>query len=135
MKQALNAGLVYGALIFALGFVLGTVREMLLAPMFGRDAIVLFEGPLILLAAWFLAWWLVRGHNVPALAGLRLLMGTVAFVFLMAGEAAVALFGYGRTVAMHLAAYTTAQGVLELMPQIAFALFPLLHLFRERLKP
>jgi hypothetical protein len=34
---------------------------------------------------------------------------------------------------MHLAAYMTLKGMLELLPQLAFALFPLLHLIRERL--
>lgn len=132
MDRALRAGLVYGSGIFTLGFLLGTLREIWLAPLFGRDAVVLVEGPLILLAAWFAAWWLIRGHGVAALAGRRLLMGAVAFAVLMLGEAAVAVFGYGRTLAMHLATYATAQGMLETMPQIAFALFPLLHLIRER---
>lgn len=132
MKAALNAGLVYGATVFALGFLLGTLRELLLAPLIGRDAVVLIEGPLILLAAWFLAWWLIRGHAVAAEAGARLLMGAVAFALLMAGEAAVSVFGFDRSLAMQLQTYATAQGMLELMPQIAFALFPLLHLIRER---
>jgi hypothetical protein len=133
MSPALKAGLVYGTLVFALGFVLGSLREVVLAPRLGRDVVVLIEGPLILLFAWFVAWWLVRGHDVPRLAGQRLLMGLVAFALLMAGEAAIAIFGLGRTLAMHLGAYMTAKGVLELLPQLAFALFPLLHLFRERL--
>jgi hypothetical protein len=132
MKAALDAGLVYGAIIFVFGVVLGTLREVVLAPLIGRDTVVLVEGPLILLVAWFVAWWLIRGHGVPALAGHRLAMGAMAFAVLMSGEAAVAVFGYGRTLAMHLAAYATAQGMLELMPQVAFALFPLLHLIRER---
>lgn len=131
-RAALNAGLVYGSSIFALGFSLGALRELWLGPLFGRNVVVLVEGPLILLTAWFLAWWLIRGHAVAALAGQRLAMGAVAFMLLMAGEAAVAMFGNGRTLAMHLATYTTAQGMLELMPQVAFALLPLLHLARER---
>ncbi|MFY8039354.1 MAG: hypothetical protein ACOVN4_06805 [Bosea sp. (in: a-proteobacteria)] len=132
MRPALNAGLVYGSGIFALGFLLGSLRELWLAPLFGRDAVVLVEGPLILLAAWFFAWWLIRGHGVAGLASRRLAMGAVAFVVLMLGEAAVAVFGFGRALAMHLATYATTQGMLETMPQIAFALFPLLHLIRER---
>lgn len=132
MRPALNAGLVYGAIVFALGFVLGSLRDMLLAPLFGRDLIVLIEGPLILLVAWFVAWWLIRGHGVPGRAFDRLAMGAMAFALLMLGEAAIAVFGLGRTLAMHLGAYTTAKGVLELVPQLAFGLFPLLHMCRER---
>jgi hypothetical protein len=132
MRRAVEAGLVYGALIFALGFVFGTLRELLLAPLLGRDAVVVAEGPLILLAAWFLAWWLIRGHGIARQVASRLGMGLIAFTLLMSGEAAVAMFGYGRTLAMHLQAYATTQGMLELMPQLAFALFPMLHLVRER---
>jgi hypothetical protein len=40
-----------------------------------------------------------------------------------------------RGLGQHLSAYMTTQGMLELMPQVAFALFPLLHLFRERVTP
>jgi hypothetical protein len=135
MNRALAAGLVYGAIIVTIGAVLGTLRELVLAPLIGRDVVVLVEGPLILLLAWFLAWWLVRGHTVPGLAGQRLLMGAVAFSVVIAGEAAIAVFGLGRTLAMHLGAYMTAKGVLELLPQLGFAVFPLLHLFRERPQP
>ncbi len=49
----------------------------------------------------------------------------------MTGEALVGVFGFNRTLAMHLSAYLTPRGALELLPQIAFALFPLLHLIRE----
>lgn len=133
MIIALKAGLLYGAMIFSLGFVLGSLRELWLGPIFGRDAVVLVEGPLILLAAWFVAWWLVWRMPVAASSGARLAMGMVAFALMMAGEACVAVFGFGRTLAVHLQAYATAKGVLELMPQVAFALFPLLHLIRERL--
>ncbi len=132
MITALRAGLVYGSGIFALGFVLGTLREFWLGPLLGRDVVVLIEGPVILLAAWLFAWWLIRGHGVAGQAGQRLVMGAVAFGLLMLGEAAVAVFGFGRTLAMHMATYATTQGMLETMPQIAFALFPLLHLIRER---
>ena len=132
MITALRAGLVYGSGIFALGFVLGTLRELWLGPLLGRDVVVLVEGPVILSAAWLFAWWLIRGHGVAGQAGQRLVMGAVAFGLLMLGEAAVAVFGFGRTLAMHMATYATTQGMLETMPQIAFALFPLLHLIRER---
>ena len=132
MSRTLAAGLFYGLLIFGIGFILGTLRELVLAPLIGRDAVVVIETPVILLAAWFAAWWLIRRLGVPARAGARLAMGALAFAVLMAGEALVATLGFGRGLAAHLAAYATQRGVLELLPQIAFALLPLLHLFRQR---
>ncbi len=133
MTRALNAGLVYGASIFTLGFFLGSLRELWLGPLFGREAVVLVEGPFILLVAWFVAWWLIRGHGVASLISHRLAMGAVGFALAIAGEMTIAVFGFGRTLAAQLAIYATAQGMLELLLQIAFALFPLLHLMRERL--
>ncbi len=135
MIVALKAGLLYSALIFSLGFVLGTLRELWLGPVFGRDAVVLIEGPFILLVSWFAAWWLVRRMPVASRVRDRLAMGATAFGLVMLGEAAVAVFSMGRTLAMHLQTYMTARGMLELSPQVAFALFPLLHLIRTRLGP
>jgi hypothetical protein len=129
--KPVSAGLAYGAVIFALGFILGTLRELLLAPLIGRTAVVWIEAPLLLLASWFAAGWLIRRLRVEARLSARLVMGAAAFALLMAGEALVAVFGFGRTLAMHAAGYLTPRGALELLPQIAFALFPLLHLFRE----
>ncbi len=133
MRPALLAGLAYGLIIFALGFVLGTARDLLLAPLFGRDAVVLVEGPVILIAAWVLAWWLIRSIGVPARLPARLVMGVVGLAPVLVGEAFVAVFGFGRSLSMHLGAYATTRGVLELLPQIAFGLLPVVHLFRERM--
>lgn len=131
MAAVLTAGLAYGGAVFALGFILGTMRELWLAPLFGRDAVVLVEGPLILIAAWLVCWWVLRRFALPPVPAGRLLMGAAAFALLMVGEALVAVFGFGRPLAVHLSAYATAKGVLELLPQLAFALFPLIHLLRE----
>ncbi len=127
------AGFVYGLAIFALGFALGTLRELVLAPLVGRDVVVWIEAPLLLLASWFAAGALVGRFHVPRTPSARLAMGAAAFALLMTGEALVGVFGFNRTLAMHLSAYLTPRGALELLPQIAFALFPLLHLIREPL--
>jgi hypothetical protein len=127
----IRAGLSYGLIVFALGFVLGTLRELVLAPRFGRDHIVWIEVPLILLAAWFVAGWLVRRMVNPPGALHCLAVGAIAFSVLMLGELLVAVFGFGRSIGMHLATYWTAQGALELLPQIGFGLIPLFHRVRR----
>jgi hypothetical protein len=130
--KAVSAGLAYGATIFGLGFLLGMLRELALAPLIGRTAVVWVEAPLILLASWFAAGWLIRRFGVWPAPPARLTMGVVAMMLLLIGEAAVAVLGFGRTLAMHLSSYLTARGALELLPQIAFAAMPLLHLVQER---
>jgi hypothetical protein len=126
------AGVFYSLAIFALGFVLGTARELVLAPLFGREIVIWVEVPMLLLASWFAAGWLIRKCRVPASGAIRLVMGATAFALLMSSEAVVAVYGLGRSLVMHLSGYVTARGALELLPQIAFGLIPLFHMLRER---
>jgi hypothetical protein len=128
---AVRAGLAYGAALFGCGFVLGAIRELLLAPLVGRGAVVALEAPVLLALSWLIAGWLIRHVRVPASLPARAAMGLVGFALLMLGEAGVAVFGFGRSLSMHLADYATARGLLELAPQIGFALMPLLRLLRE----
>jgi hypothetical protein len=128
---AVRAGLAYGAALFGCGFVLGAMREFLLAPLFGRGTVVAVEAPVLLLLSWLIAGWLIRRCAVPGTVEARIVMGLAGFVLLMLGEAGVAVFGFGRPLSMHLAGYATARGLLELAPQIGFGLIPLLRLLRE----
>jgi hypothetical protein len=132
MMAVVLAGLLYGLAIFALGFVLGTLRELVLAPILGRDAVVLVETPIILIAAWLTSGWLIRRWSLAPKVTPRMAMGAAAFALLMVGEALVAVFGFGRGLAVHLAGYATLRGLLELAPQALFALFPTLRLLAPR---
>lgn len=132
MNAAFVAGLLYGLAIFGLGFALGALRELVLAPVFGRSAVVAVEAPAILLVSWFLAGRIIGRRAVPPRLSARLAMGAVGLALVLAGEAAIAVLGFGRSLPAHLAAYLTQRGMLELLPQLAFALLPALHLLRER---
>jgi len=48
--RALKAGVIYFVLVFAVGWVLGPIRELWAVPRFGRTTAVSFE-PVIMLAA------------------------------------------------------------------------------------
>ena len=84
--HTIKAALAYWGAIFALGFVLGTLRVLWIAPQMGETRAVLFELPLMLAASWFAARWLVRRFGIGS-AGQALAMGALAFVLLMASEA------------------------------------------------
>ena len=49
------AALRYFGIIFALGFVLGTIRTLWLAPIVGTVGAVLIELPIMLIASWLVA--------------------------------------------------------------------------------
>ncbi|WP_156254329.1 hypothetical protein [Sandarakinorhabdus oryzae] len=120
---ALALGLRYFAGVFAVGFLLGTIRTLWLAPAIGDLAAVGVELPVMIGASW---WWcqrLLAGRALTS-AG-RAIMGGSAFIWLMLAELALSL-AFGRTVGEHLAAMRAPAGLLGLAGQLVFAALPLL---------
>lgn len=132
MAAALRAGLFYFMLVFAIGFALGAIRVMLVIPRLGETNAVLIELPVMLALSWVACAWLVRRFALPPRAAARLAMGVFAFALLMFAELAVSVFGFGRTVAEHLASYRATGAQLGLAAQLLFALLPLIQRFVAR---
>lgn len=130
MKAALKAGVAYFAVVFAFGFLLGTVRVLGLAPRLGETGAVLIELPIILLISWFVCIWLLDRFAVPQQPAPRATMGAAAFALLMAAELGVSLLVLGRTDTGHLATYQSWSTALGLAAQLGFAAFPLLQMKR-----
>lgn len=122
---ALKAGVAYFALVFAAGFVLGTIRTLLLAPHIGPFAAVVVELPLMLAIAWFICRWLVERFAVGDARAERLVMGVIAFVLLLAAELVLSLSLFGGTVVGFVASLGTPEGAAGLAGQVAFAAMPL----------
>jgi hypothetical protein len=127
MPAALRAGAGYFAIVFVVGFVLGTIRALVVVPRFGEANAVLIELPVMLALSWIVCASLVRRFAVPPRFAARVVMGGTAFALLMIAEAGVSMFGFGRTLAEHLSIYRTAGVRLGLAAQVAFALFPVLQ--------
>ena len=125
MARALAAGAAYVGIVFGLGFVLGTVRELVVVPRVGPLAAVLIEVPVMLAASFAAARIVARRFAVPDAAGPRLVMGGVAFVLLMAAETLTGFLLTGRSPGEQLAAYASPREAIGLAAQIAFALMPL----------
>lgn len=125
----IKAGAIYFALIFALGFVLGTIRVLWLVPATGETAAVLIEQPIMLTASWFAAGWLVRRHGLVT-TGERAAMGAVALMLLFVVEPLLAYTLFGQLPQEWLAGVFTMPGPIGLAGQIAFGLMPLLIAYR-----
>lgn len=121
---AIKAGAIYFAAAFALGFVLGTIRVLWLAPNIGEAAAVLAEQPVMLTASWFAARWLIRRQHI-ARPPARLVMGATAFVMLMIAELMLAVSLFGQTPHQWLDGVMTMPGPVGLMGQVVFGLMPL----------
>jgi hypothetical protein len=125
MREGLLAGFQYWGAIFALGFVLGAVRQTLLAPAIGAFWATAMELPLILSASW---WWstrLVRKRAWPAGARERWIMGISAFVLLMLAELLLDFTIGQRDPVAFVRAWLQPAGVLGLAGQVLFAVFPI----------
>jgi len=122
-----SAGLAYAAVVFGVGFVLGAVRVIIVAPRFGPTAAVLLETPLILGASWWLARLSIARFQVSRAVSARLVMSLVAFAVLMLAEVTLARVFFGRTVAEYLSQLATVPGAIGLAAQVAFACFPLIQ--------
>jgi hypothetical protein len=131
MSRAIAAGTVYFVAVFLVGFVLGILRVLVVAPRLGAVAAVLIEAPAILAASWVASRECVRRFGVGRSPGLRLAMGGSAFALLMAVEAALAVLAFGLSLADHLAAYLTVAGALGLAAQLGFAVIPLIQVRRR----
>lgn len=127
--RAVTAGALYFAVIFTLGFGLGTIRVLLIIPFLGELGAVLIELPVMLVASWIACGWVLRRLRVASTLWARLLMGGVAFTLLMMAEIGVSVFAFGRTPAEHLETYRSASALLGLSAQIVFAGMPLVRRF------
>lgn len=129
-RHPVVAGIAYFALVFALGFALGTVRTLFVAhaPGAGRLVGVLIELPVMLAASWFLCGFVVRRFAVAPTVAARATMGGVAFAMLLMAELLVGALLLRREPLEHVALYGDASYALGLAAQIVFALLPLVQL-------
>lgn len=133
MTRALGAGVVYFLLVFAIGFVLGTVRVLTLEPTLGKLMSVTLELPLMLAASYYISGLLIRRLRIRPDAEDRLLMGLSAFALLLLAEVALAVSLMGETPAIWARSLITPAGAFGLFGQGLFALMPLFWLYVRRL--
>jgi hypothetical protein len=122
-SRIVTNALAYWAAIFALGFVLGTLRTLWLAPLLGKLSAVLIEVPLILTASWFCARALHARWPLPD-RGSALAMGGLAFAVLMGAELLLGVLAFGLTPGEWLKSLGDLAGAAGLAGQIGFALIP-----------
>jgi hypothetical protein len=128
--RATKAGALYAIIVFVIGFILGTIRVLLVVPRLGETTAVIIEAPIMLAASWFVCRWcmdrLSVGRTIPA----RSLMGLVAFLVLMSAEVGLGAV-LGRLLVDQVAAYGSPAGAIGLAAQVIFATFPVIQIWRR----
>ncbi len=122
----MKAGLVYFALVFACGWVLGPIREVVLVPWLGRTAGVAIEAPLMVAAMIVAARWTLRRLAIPGRPAPRIAAGLIALGLLLAAELAGTLGLRGLSVEDYLAGLGTVAGGFTIALFLLFAAMPAL---------
>lgn len=121
----LKPALLYFALTFAAGFVLGAVRMLIVVPRLGEVVAVLIEAPVILLTSYLTARWVLERFAPGAEGRRRIAIGMLAFAMLLSAELLMSwLRGIGPR--EFGASLFKPAGAIGLAGQVLFALFPLL---------
>ena len=121
---AIRAGLRYGLEAFALGFVLGTLRVVLIAPATGTLTAVLFELPVMLVTMGGRARRIMAAYANVTTIGARAVMGATGFTLLMICEFLLGM-ALGTSPRQWLADLASPPGAAGLAGQTAFAILPL----------
>jgi len=90
--RILKAGILYFALVFGAGFVLGAVRTLWIVPRFGSRTAELMETPIILVITILTARSTVLRLAVPSTPPARLGMGFIALGLLLVAEFTLVLW-------------------------------------------
>jgi len=124
--RTLKAGLLYFALVFGAGFMLGIPRVLWLAPKLGARAAELIESPIMLVVIIFAAGWVVRRMSLPPTVAARLGPGLVALGLLLAAEFTVVLKVRRLTLAQYVAGRDPVAGTVYFLLLMVFAVMPLM---------
>jgi hypothetical protein len=124
MQGAMIAGAVYFLALFALGFILGTLRVLFVAPHFGDLAATFAEVPVMLTAGFYCCRWAVRRWHVSRTVAMRWAMVLCFLTLLILFETLLGLTVFGRTLDEQWTALATPAGMLGLCAQLIAALFP-----------
>ncbi len=90
-RSTLKAGIFYFAVVFSVGFVLGTIRVLWVVPSFGVRQAEFMEGPIMVIVSAIAANWIARSMRLPATVAVRLGMGGLGLALTAAAEFTLAL--------------------------------------------
>jgi hypothetical protein len=124
--RLIQAGVAYFGLVFAAGFLMGTVRVLVLVPRLGVRVAELLEMPLMFVVILLAARLVVRRFALPRAAPARLLVGGLALGLMLGGELSLASVLRGQSPGEWLSGrdpvsgsvYLAMLGVFAAMPQL-----------------
>jgi hypothetical protein len=126
IMQVFEAGALYFALVFAVGFVLGAIRTTWIVPRMGARRAELMEMPIMLLVTIIAARWAVLKFAGPPVLSARIGMGCIALVLMLVAEFGLMLSLRGLSITQYLATRDPVSGTVYYAMLVVFAAMPLL---------
>ena len=128
----LKAALSYFAIVFTVGFLCGAIRVVMLEPMFGPTAAVLFEAPILLMAMLYAARFVPRRLRLVPTSAAHLGMGFAALMLVLLADLGVGVIVRHLSFAEIVATVSTPVGRIYAALLLLFALMPWLVNRRAR---
>jgi len=124
--QILKAGVLYFALVFGAGFVLGPIRILWVVPRFGTRIAELMETPIMFAVTLIAARWIVQRLTVPPKLSRRLGMGCIGLALMLIAEFTLVLWLRGLSISEYLATRDPVSGAVYYVMLGVFCIMPLL---------
>jgi len=128
--QILKAGILYFALVFGAGFVLGTIRTLWVVPRVGTRTGELMETPAMLVVIIVASRWVVSHFLLPYVPSARLGMGGIGLGLLLLAEFGVVLWVRGLSIRQYFASRDRVSEAVYYVMLVLFAVMPLLMVRR-----
>jgi len=123
--RILKAAVLYFAIVFGTGFVLGPIRILWVVPRFGTRMAELMETPIMLVVTIISARWIVRRLALPAAPSNRLGMGCIALGLMLVAEFTLVHWLWGLSISEYLARRDPVSGTVYYAMLGVFAIMPL----------
>lgn len=125
LRRTVLGGLAYFALVFSAGFILGTIRILLLVRRFGERAAELLETPVMLVVIVFAARWVVHKFGLTRPVLQKLAAGLLALLLMLVMEFGLVLRLRELSLAQYFALRDPVSGAVYYFTLGLFAMMPL----------
>lgn len=123
--RILKSGVLYFALVFGAGFVLGPIRILWIVPRLGTRMAELMESPIMFVVTIVAARLVVLRFSVPSALSSRLAMGCLALGFLLVAEFTLVVWLRGLSISQYVASRDPVSGTVYYAMLAMFAIMPL----------
>lgn len=130
MRKVVLASLTYFGIVFAAGFLLGTVRVIFLVPELGERTAELIEMPIMIVVIYLAARFVIGRFAIIEIPRL-LAVGCLALLALLAIEFSLVLQVRGLTIEQYLAGRDPVAGTAYLVSLLLYATMPALIVLRR----